>query len=112
MPNIGDIYTAIIYFRGRSGNSKPRPVLVLNDLGNGFYTIAEITSKKPKNPPSYYDQFKEFINGWHKCRLDEPSYVKCKNIHNIEGIRLHDYIGSMDYKEFILITKIILNYKS
>lgn len=112
MPNIGDIYTAIIYYRGSSGNSKLRPVLVINDLRNGFYTIAEITSVPPKNPPGYYDGFKEPIIKWQECGLDEASFVKCKsnNIHNIEGIRLHQHIGSIDSVDFSnIINKIIIS---
>ena len=111
MPKIGDIYTAIIYYRGSSGNSKPRPVLVINDLGSGFYTIAEITSVPPKNPPSYYDGFKESIIKWKECGLDEASFVKCKdnNIHKVEGIRLHQYIGSIDPNDFNnIINKILI----
>lgn len=36
--------------------------------------------------------------------MDEPSFVKCRNIHNVEGIRLHDHIGTMDPDEFGYIT--------
>lgn len=102
MPGIGDIYIAIIYYKGLSGNSKPRPVLVLNDLGEGYYTIAEITSVPPKNPPSYFDDFKVPIAKWQECGLDEASFVKCNNnnIHNVEGIRLHQYIGSISPVDF------------
>lgn len=64
----------------------------------------EITSVGPKNPPSFYDNFKIPINNWRGCGLDEPSFVKCRNIHNVEGIRLHDHIGTMDPDEFGYIT--------
>ncbi|MDD2402175.1 MAG: type II toxin-antitoxin system PemK/MazF family toxin [Clostridia bacterium] len=110
MPDIGDIYTAIIYFKGHSRNFKVRPVLVLNDLNNGWYTIAEITSISPKNPPGYYDLYKEPILNWQECGLNEPSFVKCKNIHNVEEIRLHNKIGTMNYNDFINIVDKILIY--
>ena len=94
MPDSGDVYTATIYFKGLSGNCKIRPVLVLNDLKNGWYTIAEITSVAPKNPPGYYDLFKEAIIKWQECGLDEPSYVKCNNnnIHPKFGDIFYQYL--------------------
>lgn len=100
MPDSGDIYTAYIFYKSTQGAYKLRPILVLNDDGNGSCTIVEITSIGPKNPPTHYDTFKEEIVGWRKCGLDQPSYVKCKNVHNVMGLRLKDKIGSMDPDEF------------
>lgn len=100
MPNSGDIYTAKIYFKGTRGECKPRPILVLKDDGVGNCTIVEITSVAPKNPPDYYDTLKEEIKEWKTYGLDEPSYVKCKNVHNVNGLRLVDKIGSMNKDEF------------
>ncbi|MDD3833616.1 MAG: type II toxin-antitoxin system PemK/MazF family toxin [Oscillospiraceae bacterium] len=101
----------LIYYKGRSGNCKVRPVLVLNTLNNGWCTIVEITSVAPKNPPGYYDLFKEPILKWKECGLDEPSYVKCNsnNIHNVEEIRLRNKIGKVDYNDFINIVDKIVN---
>lgn len=102
MPNIRDIYTARVYYRGHSGNNKPRPVLIINTLQNDMFTIAEITSVSPKDPPSYFDRFKEPILKWQQCGLDQESWVKCfkGNIHNVDGSRLHQHIGSMDVEDF------------
>lgn len=99
MPNIGDIYTVRIYFQGTSGPYKTRPILIINTDGV-MYTIAEITSEGPKDPPTYYDQFKEKIKGWEKYGLDKESFVKCTNIHNISNARFINHIGSMDENEF------------
>lgn len=95
----GDICTVEIFYKGTSGSSKIRPVLVLNVV-NSKYTIAEITTVEPKDPPGYYDQYKEEIKNWKKYGLDKKSYVKCKNIHNVEGPRFVKQIGVMDSDEF------------
>ncbi len=102
MPKIGDIYTVIIYYKGQSGNNKQRPVIITNTLNNGEYTIAEITSIPPKDPPIHHDKFKEPIVLWQECGLDQPSWVKCHkgNVHNIAGSRLHQYVGAMDSHDF------------
>lgn len=110
MPDSRDIYTVRIYYKGQSGTFKSRPILVINELGNGWYTIAEITSVPPKDPPSYYDQLKEPIIKWDECGLDKPSFIKCKNIHNIEGSRLYQQIGIMDTDDFINIINKIDTY--
>jgi len=39
--------------------------------------------------------------------LDEPSYVKCKNIHNIEKDRLHEKVGTMEDGLIDILYKII-----
>lgn len=55
---------------------------------------------EPKDPPGYYDNFKEEIKKWSKYGLDKKSYAKCKNIHNVKGVRFVKYIGHMDSDEF------------
>ena len=102
MPEKRDIYTAKIYFNGRAGAGKLRPVVILNDFSNGWYTVVEITSISPKDPPSHFDSFKEPIIKWQECGLDESSWVKChkSNRHNIESERLHKNIGIMDVEDF------------
>lgn len=96
MPEIGDIYKVQIFFEGASGPYKSRPVLILDyDDNNKNYTIVEITSKAPKDPPGYYDFAKEEIKNWKDYGLDKPSYVKCKNISNVNGLRLYEKIGTM-----------------
>ena len=61
-PEISEIWTARIYYKGKSGQSKARPVLVINvNETSGQYTIQEITSVEPQEPPTYYDGFKQII---------------------------------------------------
>jgi len=110
MPESRDIYIVRIYYKGQSGTFKSRPILILNNLGNGWVTIAEITSVPPKQPPSYYDKYKEPIIKWAKYGLTELSFIKCKNIHNIEESRLYRKIGTIDEDEFINIIDKIDSY--
>jgi len=69
------------------------------------YTVAEITSVPPKD--NYYSKFKEEIKNWQQCGLDEPSYVKCKNIHNIKESRLYEKIGAMEDDLINILYKIV-----
>lgn len=110
MPDSRDIYLVKIYYKGQTGTFKTRPVLLINNLGNGWVTIAEITSVPPRQPPSYYDKFKEPIINWIEYGLNEPSYIKCKNIHNIEISRLDQKVGIMNADEFINVIEKIDSY--
>lgn len=106
MVNQADIYTATIYYVGNSGDSKDRPVLILDEADEfGFVLIAEITSVPPKNPPTYYDGFKEEIKKWQEYGLNERSFVKCKNTHQVEEDKLINKVGTMDYDEFVHIVE-------
>jgi len=110
MPESRDIYLVRIYYKGQSGTFKSRPVLILNTFSNGWVTIAEITSVPPRQPPSYYDKYKEPIVKWTRYGLTEPSFLKCKNIHNIKESRLSCKIGTFDEDEFINIIDKINSY--
>ena len=100
MVEIGNIYVMKVYFKEESGDFKDRPVLVFNQDETGLYTVVEITSVPPKNPPGFYDGFKEEIKKWQKCGLDQPSYVKCKNTHRVEEEKLYKLIGTMSVDDF------------
>ena len=90
------IHKVIIYYKNKSSDGKSRPVLIINiDSNNSnICTIAEITSALSKKD-NYYSKFKEEIKNWQQCGLNKPSYVKCRNIHNIETERLYEKIGTM-----------------
>ncbi|MFA6808921.1 MAG: hypothetical protein WCR27_08000 [Eubacteriales bacterium] len=107
IPDVRDVYTAIIYYKGLKGDKKLRPVVIINMIDSKRCTIAEITSVPPKDPPNYFARFKEPILKWQECGLDKASWVKCfkENIHNINVNRLHQYIGTMNYQDFINVVK-------
>lgn len=102
MNHIGNIHLAKIYYRGRSGASKVRPVLIIKAQGNrGLYTIVEVTSVPPKHLPGYFDTYKEKIDHKKCTGLFEPSFVKCheNNIHHVKKFRLYRRIGSLDQND-------------
>lgn len=108
MPDKGDIYSIKVFYQGTTGPYKTRPVLIINNTPDKKYTIIELTSVSPKDPPGYYDRFKEKVEKWDKYGLDKQSYVKCKNIHNVEDVDFLEYIGTMDLDEFErIIDKIV-----
>ncbi len=98
MPQFGELYTAIVYFQGNADNAKSRPVLVVDDTEEKLITIAEVTSKEPKYPPKYFDNFKVEISDWEIAGLKYPSWVKCYkgNVHRISRDRALKYIGTVD----------------
>lgn len=104
MYGIGDVCLVKIYYKGTSGPYKKRPVLIFNTIGS-YYTITEITSVPPKVPPGFYDQFKEPIHNWQACGLDESSYAKCANTHNVEKVRFVRKLGTMDADDFMCIVE-------
>lgn len=112
MLNIGELYLVRIAYDDNSNKSKIRPVLVINkdDLTNSC-TIVEITGTAPKNPPTYYDQFKKPITRWREAGLDKPSYVKIHKTHNIKINNLHEKIGFIDTSDFYNIIFAIHNYQ-
>ena len=113
IPSIQDVYLMRVYFKGVSGDFKVRPVLLIDfDEELQLFTIVEITSVPPKMPPGYYDKFKEPVTNWEESGLDEPSYVKCKNIHRVDPTRLLKKIGSLNTIDFDNIIEKIILYNS
>lgn len=110
MPDIKDIYYVEIFFEGISGRSKVRPVLIINKLNNGKYTIVEITSVSPRKPPKGYDIYKEEITNWYSYGLKKLSFVKCTNVINVRPIRFLNKIGIMYDEEFENIVNKIIEY--
>jgi mRNA-degrading endonuclease toxin of MazEF toxin-antitoxin module len=102
LSHIGSIHLAKIFYKGRSGASKVRPVLIIKAQGNrGLFTIVEVTSVPPKDLPGFFDTYKEKINHKKRTGLFEPSFVKCheNNIHLVKKYRLHKKIGRLEPKD-------------
>lgn len=97
MAKFGDIYIAKVYFKGQAGQSKRRPVLIVDDSEDNLFTIAEITSVEPNDPPKTYDLFKIDIPDWKVAGLDRQSWVKChkSNIHRVPRNRLINFVGEV-----------------
>jgi mRNA-degrading endonuclease toxin of MazEF toxin-antitoxin module len=102
LTHIGNIHLARIYYRGRSGASKIRPVVVIREQGNrGLYTIIEVTSVAPKQHPGFFDRYKEKVGHRGSTGLVEESYVKCHhdNIHRVKEYRLHKRLGRIEQED-------------
>ncbi|MCR8641559.1 type II toxin-antitoxin system PemK/MazF family toxin [Paenibacillus sp. N1-5-1-14] len=114
-PSISEVWKTKIYYKGTSGSGKIRPVLVVNyEEDSDLYTIQEITSVEPKEPPTHYDGLKQVISKWKEAGLDEKSYVKCShtNTHKIGRVRLRGYIGILDEEDFETIIERIYEAKA
>ncbi len=104
MANIGDIYSVKIFYDDNPSQHKTRPVLVVNvEEELGLYTIAEITRTGPKNPPTYFDQFKEPIFDWRRAGLNSSSFVKTHKIHRVPEDKLLKFCGELEGNELVRI---------
>ncbi len=116
MADIKDIYLVKIYYEDNQKHFKNRPVVIINKNTNEaeeeLYTISEITSSKPKTPPSYYDEFKEPIIKWKKAGLDKMSFVKSNKLHLVKSDKLYKKIGVMENDDFFRIVKRIIEENS
>lgn len=116
MVEIGSICCIKLYYTGLTGESKVRPVLVIDaDYENNLYTIVKITSVGPKNPPTYHDRYKIEIQNWKQYGLDKQSWVKIndENIYRVSGDKFVKILGAMDVhnpkSEFYSILAELLN---
>lgn len=100
MPSVGEIHSVIIYFENNPQDFKIRPVLIIDiDANTNICTFAEITSSGPKNPPSFYDQFKEPIYKWKEAGLEKLSFVKTHRIHKAHKDKFVIFNGNMNEQE-------------
>ena len=110
MAGIGDIYSVKIFYEDDPSQYKTRPVLVVDvEEELSLYTIAEITRTSPKNPPTYFDQFKEPIFDWRRAGLNSPSYVKTHKIHRVPEDKLLRYCGELGSNELVRILNRIVD---
>lgn len=113
MPDLREIYRVKIYFEDDPSQFKIRPILIIDvDSDSGLFTITEITSSKPKVPPTYHDQYKEPIINWRRAGLTEPSYVKTHKIYRIEQDKLLEFVGEVPGIDFDRILDRIIEVNS
>jgi mRNA interferase MazF len=87
MPEFGDIY--VCRFPLTSGTfSKPRPVLVLFDLGADVL-ICRITSV------SYSGRLDVELRGWTAAGLEKPSVARLNRLVTAEKSLLAKYLGRL-----------------
>ncbi|AEB77358.1 type II toxin-antitoxin system PemK/MazF family toxin [Clostridium botulinum] len=103
MADIKDIYIVRIYYEDKIEKAKNRPIIIINKNVTDketSYTISEITSAKPKDPPRHFDKFKEPIVKWKEAGLDKMSFVKVNKLYKIPSNKLYKKIGVMTDEDF------------
>lgn len=75
MPEVGDAFYLEVEYEDVFDGSKIRPVIIIDKRDDNIFLVST-TSQKPKNPPSYYDQFKIPILNWRRIGFKEPSWAK------------------------------------
>lgn len=100
--SVGDIFRFKVDYQDEPQGAKERPVVVLAVSEDKVIAVAaQITTKAPKEPPSYHDQFKFPIWNWRKSGLERSSWVKTspENMLEIEVHHLKDYVGHLHQED-------------
>ena len=98
---MGAIFWFDVGYEDIPGESKRRPVIIVDEPEDNLLILVSTTSQSPDDPPSYYDQFKIPIPNWRKSGLSKPSWglgfrlieITRRDFEKI--IEDKDYIGVM-----------------
>ncbi|MEA1961269.1 MAG: type II toxin-antitoxin system PemK/MazF family toxin [Bacillota bacterium] len=115
MFEVGEIFWLEIEYEDIPNESKIRPAIIVDKDEESFYILVSTTTQSPKDPPSYYDQFKIPILNWRKIGLPQASWglgyrlIKLRDNELRSVVTNTDYIGSMSETDLqYLITQIEL----
>ena len=89
---MGEIFWSDVKYEDVPGESKIRPVIIVDELDDDLLILVSTTSQSPEDPPKYYDQYKIPIPNWRKSGLPKPSWGL--------GFKLLD-ITKRDFKKII-----------
>lgn len=90
------------------GESKRRPVIIIDDSDPDNYRVVSTTSQPRHNPLKWYDEFRIPILNWQKDGFERPSWCRAKPIVTYSLADLlsqikdpsRDYIGKMTHFDF------------
>jgi mRNA interferase MazF len=112
---IGEIFWFEIEYEDTLNESKRRPAIIIGKKEDSLFILISTTSQSPKDPPSYFDQFKIPIYNWRKMGLPQASWgLGYRLIELTENelksvVKKTDYIGHMSDPDLrYLITEIEL----
>jgi len=58
MFEIGEVYWLEVEYEDIPNESKRRPAIIIDKKEDRLFILVSTTSQSPKDPPSYFDQFK------------------------------------------------------
>lgn len=115
MFEIGEIFWLEVEYEDIPNESKRRPAIIIDNKDDSLFILVSTTSQSPKDPPSYYDQFKIPIYNWRKIGLSQASWGLGYRLIELTENELRsvvtrtDYIGRMSEIDLqYLITQIEL----
>ncbi len=113
MFEIGEVYWLEVEYEDIPNESKRRPAIIIDKKEDRLFILVSTTSQSPKDPPSYFDQFKIPIYNWRKIGLPQASWglgyrlIELTNEELKSVVTKTDYIGRMSQIDLHdLITKI------
>ena len=73
-----------------SGQSKPRPALVVLDTGDADVLLARVTTQPQVTP------FDVMITGWKQAGLLAPSTARLHKLATLDKVRVRRVLGTVD----------------
>ncbi|HHW36823.1 MAG TPA: type II toxin-antitoxin system PemK/MazF family toxin [Bacillales bacterium] len=109
--SIGEIYDVEVEFDERDGRAKTRPVVII-DVKNGdpiVVLVAALTGQGPKNPPTFFDQYKVALKDWKQAGLKKESFVKSSKTYTFDASSLRTYRGTLSEEDLLMVISNVSN---
>ncbi|MGG4344357.1 hypothetical protein [Paenibacillus lautus] len=109
---IGNIYKGYFQYQDRHETRDFRRLLLTDITGENseIGIVTQITGQGPKEPPGYYDKYREPIEKWKQAGLTKKSYARVNKNMPLPLNVLNNPIGRLDDEEFIRIVGEAMKY--
>jgi mRNA interferase MazF len=109
---LGNVYKDYFDYQDIPGKRDFRRMVLVDITGENsdIGILTQITGQPPKNPPGYFDQFREPIHKWPEAGLTQMSYARVNKNFTLPFNVLSKPIGKMSEEEFLRIAVAALRY--
>lgn len=97
MFEIGEVYWLEVEYEDIPNESKRRPAIIIDKKEDRLFILVSTTSQSPKDPPSYFDQFKIQIYNWRKIGLPQASWGLGYRLIELTDEELKSVVTKTDY---------------
>lgn len=97
MFEIGEVYWLEVEYEDIPNESKRRPAIIIDKKEDRLFILVSTTSQSPKDPPSYFDQFKIPIYNWRKIGLPQASWGLGYRLIELTDKELKSVVTKTDY---------------
>lgn len=109
---LGSVYKGYFQYQDKPETKDFRRMVLIDITGENSDVgiMTQITGQPPKDPPKYYDQFREPIYKWQEAGLTKMSYARVNKNFTLPFNVLSKPIGKMSEEEFLRIALAAINY--